>query len=62
MEIGYEYSLPLQPCRMLNVIDYFNRQVLRIETDTSLPSQRVIRVLEQLKETRGLPNMIRVDN
>jgi putative transposase len=60
MEIGYEYSLPLQPCRMLNVIDDFNRQVLRIETDTSLPSQRVIRVLEQLKETRGLPNMIRV--
>ena len=47
---------------MLNVIDDFNRQVLRIETDTSLPSQRVIRVLEQLKETRGLPNMIRVDN
>jgi putative transposase len=45
---------------MLNVIDDFNRQVLRIETDTSLPSQRVIRVLEQLKETRGLPNMIRV--
>ena len=28
----------------------------------SLDSQRVIRVLEQLKETRGLPNMIRVDN
>jgi putative transposase len=48
--------------RMLNVIDDYNRQVLRIETDTSLPAQRVIRVLEQLKEVRGLPNMIRVDN
>jgi putative transposase len=48
--------------RMLNVIDDFNRQVLRIETDTSLPSLRVIRVLEQLKEFRGLPDMIRVDN
>jgi len=48
--------------RMLNVIDDYNRQVLRIETDTSLPSLRVIRVLEQLKETRGLPSMIRVDN
>ncbi len=47
---------------MPNVIDDFNRQVLRIETDTSPPSQRVIRVLEQLKETRGMPNMIRVDN
>lgn len=48
--------------RMLNVLDDFNRQVLRIETDTSLPALRVIRVLEQLKEVRGLPNMIRVDN
>lgn len=48
--------------RMLNIIDDFNRQVLRIETDTSLPAMRVIRVLEQLEESRGLPQMIRVDN
>ncbi len=48
--------------RMLNVVDDFNRQVLRIETDTSLPSERVIRVLEQLKESYGLPGMIRVEN
>jgi len=48
--------------RMLNVIDDYNRQVLWIETDTSLPAQRVIRVLENLKESRGLPEMIRVDN
>ena len=47
---------------MLNVIDDFNRQVLWIETDTSLPALRVIRVLEQLKDSRGLPDMIRVDN
>jgi len=47
---------------MLNVIDDYNRQVLWIETDTSLPAQRVIRVLENLKESRGLPEMIRVDN
>jgi len=48
--------------RMLNVIDDFNREVLRIEADTSLPTLRVIRVLKQLKETRGLPAMLRVDN
>ena len=47
--------------RLLNVIDDYNRQVLHIETDTSLPALRVIRVLSRLKETRGLPNMIRVD-
>ena len=51
-----------RPFRMLNVIDDYNRQVLRIETDTSLPALRVIRVLEQLEESRGLPAMIRVDN
>lgn len=48
--------------RLLNVIDDFNRQVLWIEVDTSLPAQRVIRVLERLEESRGLPPMIRVDN
>ena len=47
---------------MLNVIDDYNREVLAIETDTSLPALRVIRVLERLRETRGLPGMIRVDN
>jgi putative transposase len=46
----------------LNVIDDFNRRVLAIEADTSLPALRVVRVLERLKETRGLPEMIRVDN
>ena len=32
--------------RLLNVIDDCNREILWIETDTSLPAQRVIRVLE----------------
>lgn len=48
--------------RLLNVLDDYNRQVLWIEVDTSLPSLRVIRVLEQLQQSRGLPEMIRVDN
>ncbi|SMO80996.1 integrase core domain-containing protein, partial [Solitalea koreensis] len=39
-----------------------NRQVLAIETDTSLPAARLIRVLDQLKESRGLPKSIRMDN
>jgi len=50
------------PFRLLNGIDDFKRQVLWIKVDTSLPSHRVIRVLEQLEESRGLPEMIRVDN
>lgn len=46
----------------MNIIDDFNREVLSVEADASLPVLRVIRVLDQLKDTRGLPQMIRVDN
>jgi putative transposase len=48
--------------RLLNIMDDYNREVLAIEADTSLPALRVIRVLEHLKQHRGLPKMIRVDN
>jgi len=48
--------------RMLNILDDYNREVLAMEVDTSLPALRVIRVLERLKEQRSLPTMIRVDN
>jgi putative transposase len=48
--------------RLLNIIDDYNRQILAIEADTSLPVLRLIRVLERLKESRGLPQMIRADN
>jgi putative transposase len=48
--------------RLLNIIDDYNREVLAIEIDTSLPALRVVRVLEHLKQHRGLPKMIRVDN
>jgi putative transposase len=48
--------------RLLNVVDDFNREILAIEADTSLPTARLIRVLEYLREFRGLPETIRVDN
>lgn len=48
--------------RLLNVIDDYNREILAIEVDTSLPALRVIRALEKLEMLRGLPEMIRVDN
>ena len=48
--------------RTLNIIDEGVREILAIEVDTSLPAERVIRVLEQLKESRPLPAQIRVDN
>lgn len=48
--------------RTLNVFDEGVREALAIEVDTSLPAERVIRLLEQLKESRPLPKQIRVDN
>lgn len=48
--------------RLLNVIDDFNRASLAIEVDTSLPSLRVIRVLETLIATKGKPDNLRCDN
>ncbi len=43
-------------------MDDYNREALAIEVDTSLPAERVIRVLEQVIDWRGKPNRIRVDN
>lgn len=48
--------------RLLNILEDFNRESLAIEVDTSLPSLRVIRVLERLIQQRGKPANIRTDN
>ncbi len=48
--------------RLLNVMDDFNRESLAIEVDTSLPTLRIIRVLDQLLHRRGKPSNIRTDN
>jgi putative transposase len=51
-----------QRFRTLNVIDDFNRELLWIEIDTSLPASRVVRVLAQLGQWYGYPQRIRTDN
>lgn len=48
--------------RVLTVVDVFTRQCLALETDTSLGSLRVIRVLEQIIAEHGAPQRIRSDN
>ena len=48
--------------RLLNIIDHCTREVLVIEVDTSLRSARLVRVFEMLRATRGLPEVLRVDN
>lgn len=48
--------------RAFTVIDDFNREAVAIEIDTSLTAQRLIRVFERLRVSRGLPDILRVDN
>ena len=48
--------------RLFNVVDDFNRELLQVEIDTSITSERLIRVFERLRKERGLPQVLRTDN
>ena len=48
--------------RTLNILDEGVREALAIEVDTSLPAERVIRVLEQVVAWQGRPQAIGLDN
>jgi len=48
--------------RTLNVVDVFTREGLAIEEDFSLPSLRVVRVLEDLIRRRGMSEVVVSDN
>lgn len=48
--------------RLLNIVDDFTRECVAIEVDRSLPGARVVRVLERLAATSGLPQVIVSDN
>ena len=48
--------------RTLNVMDEGNREGLAIEIGTSIPSARVVRVMEQLIDLHGRPSSVRLDN
>ena len=48
--------------RALTIVDNYSRECPAIEVDTSLGGRRVVAVLERLVETRGLPEVITIDN
>ena len=48
--------------RTFNVMDEANRKALGIDIGTSMPSERVVRYLNQLLEIHGKPQAIRCDN
>jgi putative transposase len=48
--------------RTLNVLDDYNRQLLGVEIDFSLPAARVVQTLTRLVEYHGCPAQLRTDN
>jgi len=46
----------------LTIVDDYSRECPAIEVDTSLGGRRVVIVLDRLAETRGLPEVITIDN
>ena len=48
--------------RCLTMVDEYARECPVIEVDTSLPSARVLQVLDRLAATRGLPRSLVVDH
>lgn len=48
--------------RTINVIDDFNREALAVKAFRTLPSTRVVQVLDEIAMQRGYPQKIRMDN
>lgn len=51
-----------RPFRTINVINEGNREALRIECGTSIPSARLVRAMDHLIEIYGAPEAVRMDN
>jgi len=48
--------------RTANVIDDYNREVIALKASTSLPSSRVVELLDNTAQSRGYPKKVRMDN
>lgn len=48
--------------KSLNIVDDYTRECLAAEIDTSLGGLKVVRILDMLRDMRGLPEAITMDN
>jgi putative transposase len=48
--------------KVLSVVDEYSRKCFRIEVDTSINGVRVARILSEISQTEGLPEVIIIDN
>lgn len=62
MDFVHDRLVNQRKIRMLTIVDHFSRESVAIEVGHSLKAPDVIRCLSRLKITRGLPDIITVDN
>lgn len=62
MDFVHDRLVDERRIRMLTIVDHFSRESVAIEVGHSLKAPDVIRCLSRLKITRGLPEVISVDN
>jgi putative transposase len=62
MDFVQDHLVGGRKIRILNVVDTFTRECFACEVDTSLPGERVTRVLDAIVWKVGLPKTITVDN
>ena len=48
--------------KLLSVVDEYNRKCFRIEVDTSINGIRVTKILSEISQIEGLPEIIIIDN
>lgn len=58
----HDRGLKGTPLKVLTVMDEFTREGLALEVGTSLPSARVLAILQGLVVTHGAPQFVRSDN
>jgi putative transposase len=62
MDFVHDALYNCRKLKCLNIVDDFTRECLAIEVDKSIRGTGVVQVLERLKDLRGLPAAIRMDN
>ena len=62
MDFVSESTVTGRRFRALAIVDDYSREYPAIEVDTSVGGARVVGVLKRLAETRGLPEVIILDN
>ena len=62
MDFVHDALYNCRKLKCLNIVDDYTRECLAIEVDKSIRGVGVVQMLERLKDLRGLPAAIRMDN